>query len=346
MPVALRNVEINSLPLDTGMITFNQPYYLHALWIMPAVIAFLIFLRSYRRIGTDNMQIVGRMIMGYSPYIMYIKYSLFTTAFVLLVLALARPKVIRFVERPPAPVQTAVVFALDVSKSMLVTDIAPDRLTIAKKNISAVLSGLHGEQAGVVLFAGNANTYIPLTTDYKMLNNAISFASNNSVDKQGTSLSKALKTSAVMLLQKNIRVRYICLLSDGENLDSSFSAAADSARKAGIQLFALGVGTQHGEHILQRLDDGTESVKKDKSGKPVISRLHRENLVRIAGNNHYQALTNPAENAAAFLKSLHQTQGSTKQRTALEEEYFQLFLGLALLLVVVEALIPQSVNKT
>jgi len=333
------------------MIAFENPLYLQLCWLIPVILTGWVAIHKRQaklRIKLGDAQAIKKLVTGHVPFILYLKFSLLLLSLTLLIMAMARPKLITAVFSAAPLNQTSLVFALDVSKSMLVADVPPNRLALAKNTLVKIIKGLHGEQAGIVIFAGNANTYIPLTTEYKMIIDAIQYVSNNSIAKQGTSLGEALKTSSFLLYPKNIRIKVIAILSDGENLSDTFEATADSARNAGIKLFAFGAGTRTGGNISMQRRGGFTDIEKGKSGKPVVSRLNTQNLERICGadTGRYLTLANPADDASLFLNRLHTMQSNIKQKTSVQKDLFQLFLFGGLLLLVIEMLLPYHLKKT
>jgi len=263
--------------------------------------------------------------------------------FVALIIALANP-VSQIEKNIGADVsKTQIVFALDVSKSMLATDVMPSRLQQAQNFIQQTIKSLNGEQIGMVLFAGKASPYFPFITDYAYAASSTASASNNFVLRQGTSLNEALKISSSYFNLNNKDVKILCVLSDGESHTDGFEKLSDSLRKAGINLFAFGAGTASGATIPVLNPDGTETIEKDQSGANVLSHLNQASLLRITGNNtgNYFLLSDKENTKNAFINNLKKLETNTLQKEWTQKGNFQLFLVIGLFFLVLEIVIKQ-----
>jgi Ca-activated chloride channel family protein len=327
------------------MIEFGNPYYLYLLVILP-VLVFLYLKNSHKQVRIfsklGDKELVDKIVDSPQPFIRFFKTLLLTLAVISLVIALADPLVPGKQQSAAGTAKTQIVFALDVSKSMLARDVLPSRLGRAQSFILSALDNLNNnEQVAIVIFAGQADTYVPLTTDHNFIKNAIKSISNNLVLKQGTSIKRALKISSSVLNNKATEVRMICLMSDGETPETNLETYTDTIRKTGINVLALGLGTQTGSDIIEN-SDGNEIIKNDKSGRPIISHLHEENLLKIVKNKStdYFKLDDKASAIAFFTNHVKNFQQNTKTWIAVKKDYFQLFLLIALFLLAAEALIP------
>ena len=212
---------------------FEEPTYLLCAW---GLLALTLGFWLSRRAADRAIRPLGslppdRRAGTPSPRRLYnaLRYGLLLLAFAALVLALANPLRPRTRGAAPGPGPVELVFALDVSTSMLTADVLPDRLTVAKKFIDETTEGLRGEEVGVVVFAGNAQLALPLTADYDAVRAACRPLSPEDVPRQGTALAQAL-AHAALLFKSTRRTRIICLLSDGESHTPGHGAVADSLR--------------------------------------------------------------------------------------------------------------------
>lgn len=325
------------------MIGFSNPYYLYLLVMLPVLVFLYLkngkkWLKIYSKLGDSRL--VNKLVDSASAFVRYFKASLFILAFISLVVSLAGPFLAGKKQTSAGTAKTQIVFAIDVSKSMLAGDVLPSRLAHAQSFILSELDNLNNEQVAIVVFSGNAETYVPLTTDYGFVKNAVKNISNNLVLKQGTSITSALKISSSVLNDKNYDVRMICLLSDGETPELNLGTFADTIRRSGINILTLGLGTKEGANIVENRD-GNEVVKKDKNGTPIISHLHEENLLKIVNNQAgmYFKLDDKAAAIAFFTKNVKDLQQHTKTWVALNKAYFQLFLLFALVLLLADIFI-------
>ena len=328
------------------MMAFEEPAYLPCAWGLVALV--LGFLLS-RRVADRATRLPGtyplgkRELTGARRFYNTFRFGLLLLAFAALVLALANP------QRPQAqggavltqgPVE--LVFALDVSTSMLTADVLPDRLTLAKKFITETTRGLSGEEVGVIIFAGSAQLALPLTSDYDAVRAACLPLSPDLIPRQGTSLARAL-AHAALLFKTTRRTRIICLLSDGESHTRGHGEIADSLTKAGVMLFPVGVGTVRGDHILvTNKETGNSQIKKDQQNRPIVSRLEEESLKRIVRGYpaRYINLQNTPIGSALLLRTIHDLSLSNNSHGEEETGYFQWLLLLVFGLLLAEFLLP------
>jgi Ca-activated chloride channel homolog len=326
------------------MMNFENEIYLYLSGIIPLlVIAYIIHSRWQKKITRQlgNASLVDKLVIGSAVNVRFFKFVLLLVAFAALTLSLDNPYLRGKRQNELGLAQTEIVFVVDVSKSMLADDVTPNRLAKAQSFMLTVVNSLRGQQAGIVIFAGKANAYAPLTSDYNFIKSSIKSISNNLIVKQGTSLSDALKVSGYAFKNKTNDVKVLCLLSDGEDHQLNFEHVADSIRKTGINLFAFGVGTQAGGNIIEHNEAGIETIKKDKKGVPVISHLHEESLQRVTGSKagRYYNLLNKEAATAMFTKQLESLQRNITSSTFTKKYYFQLFLLIALILLIAEIFI-------
>lgn len=229
------------------MISFEQPAYLLLACVLLALI--LGYWWSHRAVRRAWQGAAGRP----DPNRHYRRPSwlpqlLRLLALGCLVLALATPQMHseQTSRQAPALGSPKIVFVVDVSNSMLATDVLPDRLSQAKRVVAEAVRNLSGEQVSLVVFAGNALLYMPLTTDYKVIERACSALSPSLVAHQGTSLAEALELAGQVLGANTGQARIMCVLSDGESHRSGYIPLADSLQQAGITVVSIGVGTAAG----------------------------------------------------------------------------------------------------
>lgn len=239
-----------------------------------------------------------------------------------------------------------IVVALDVSTSMMARDFKPNRMIRAKQEIRSIIDRLSGDRIGLVAFAGEAFIQSPLTLDYGAARMLLSVMDDRSVSIKGTSLSSAIETATRAFDQKQKKHKVLLLLTDGEDHEGGAVEAAEQARKAGVRIFAVGIGNPAGEPmpILDR--NGRQiGFKKDKSGEVVISKLDEATLREIAlatGGKYYHATAGELELDKIF------DEIATLEKKELEgtlvtryDDRFQWPLILAMLLIVGEFFLPE-----
>ncbi|MBI5548026.1 MAG: VWA domain-containing protein [Deltaproteobacteria bacterium] len=178
------------------------------------------------------------------------------------------------------------VVALDASSSMLARDIKPSRLERAKLELSSLLDRLRGDRVGIVVFAGDAFTQCPLTSDYAAAKMFLRAIESTSMPVQGTNIARALEESKGLLVdaERGAKARAIVLLTDGEDTaGSDVSEQLEGLKALGIKVITVGIGSLTGEPIPELDEHGTAvGWKKDSAGKTVMSRLDEAGLQSIA----------------------------------------------------------------
>lgn len=329
------------------MIGFAEKMYLHAGWLIPGLIfGYLLQVRVRnrwrRRLGEP--QVVRKLLSGESGYRNELKFGLIVAAYGAMVLALARPQLQAFREVPAGENTREIVFAVDVSNSMLAADVLPNRLIRARSLLGHLLESLPGHPVGLVVFAGKAYPYLPITEDHENARAAIKSITPELAGFQGSSLREALKISALLLQQKNGKPKTLCLISDGESHQRNFAHLADSLARSGVQLITIGVGSETGERVPVTNEAGLVQFKIKPDGQPVISRLQAENLKRLvqsAPGNYLQLQTNE-QVTTSFLQLLKEHDARPGTRKTVQKELYPHFILLAILLLVAEFLIPPA----
>ncbi|MCK4303492.1 MAG: VWA domain-containing protein, partial [Candidatus Eisenbacteria sp.] len=176
-----------------------------------------------------------------------------------------------------------VLIALDLSESMLAEDLKPNRLLRARHEIGGIIDRLRGDRIGLVAFAGAAFVQCPLTLDYAAARMFLEFMGPDLIPEPGTSLAEALRVSTRAFDSDGDEFKALILISDGEDHAGEVEEAAREARRAGVRVFSVGIGSASGEPIPVRDSEGSiEGYKKDKSGKIILTRLNDDSLRRIA----------------------------------------------------------------
>lgn len=247
-------------------------------------ILFLILLRwkkkVIRRIG--DKKLVTQLIDNFSSRRFVFKFILLLIAFSLGIIAmmnLQKPGVSDSSNRKGIDV----AIALDVSKSMLATDISPNRLERAKQFISKLMSEMPNDRIALILFAGKAYLQMPLTADHGAAKMFVSSASPDAVPQQGTVISDALKMSAKVFNSAERKFKAVVLISDGEDHNEEALQTAKDLAVQGVMINTIGIGSSEGTSLT---DPATGELKKDVDGTTVISKLNEESLKEIAGQTN------------------------------------------------------------
>lgn len=289
------------------------------------------------------------LIMKNAPYISFVRQGgkavLLLVALSFVTLALARLQFGTHMEMLTREGIDLVV-ALDVSNSMLARDMKPNRLEKARQEILGIIDRLQGDRIGLVAFAGEAFIQCPLTLDYGAAGFMLGAMDQQSVSVQGTSLSEAIGMASKAFEAQERKHKVLLLLTDGENHGQGVDEAAEEARKEGIKIFTVGIGSPAGEPIPIVDRNGNQvGFKKDEDGAVIVSRLDEAGLQKISlttGGKYYHATAGEMELDRIF------TEISKMEKKELEgslvtryDDRFQWPLALAILLLVGEFLIPE-----
>lgn len=278
------------------MISIGDPqYFWLAFLLIPIFGIFTYALRRKEKIMSKigNPVLVKRLISNFDPSKQKRKfYALF------LVLLLGVLAAVNFRKPTPESNNTLhgidIMIALDVSKSMLSTDIKPSRLAQAKKVIESLADDLGDNRLGLVEFAGQAQLQMPLTDDIGSINMYVHDANPSNIDLQGTEIGQALNicNKAFDNTQEK-KYKSIVLITDGEDYDSKTDNAIRDLISAGVVVYTVGIGTKDGSQII---DPETHEIKKDQNGNIVISKLNEDVLKKIASETkgQYWRLDNEA----------------------------------------------------
>lgn len=227
-----------------------------------------------------------------------------------------------------------VVFMLDVSNSMNAEDISPSRLTEGKNLMIQTMKKLKNDKVGVIIFAGQATSIMPLTTDYNSAETYISGVETNSIKIQGTDFLKAMQTAVDKFININKGSRKVILLSDGEDNEGNDNAAIKLANKEGIIVTSVGIGSDEGAPVPEYEFGQLMGYKSDMNGQTVISKRQTEALHKMAestggtyidGNNIDEA---PDKIVEALNKKASSTATLVKSQNA--THYYQYFLAVSI----------------
>lgn len=227
-----------------------------------------------------DLELVQRLSPERSVFKPILKLGVLLLALTALILGLVNPKIgtkMETVKREGIDI----VFAIDVSKSMLCEDVAPNRLDKSKQLVSQIINQLGNDRIGIVAYAGSSFPVLPITTDYSVAKMFLQSMNTDMVSSVGTSLDEAIKLSATYFDDKKTS-KLLILVSDGEDHSEGAEAAAEEANKLGIKIITIGVGTPNGGTIPLRRNGVMEGLKRDSNNEVVITKLNAESLTAIA----------------------------------------------------------------
>lgn len=323
------------------MYELDEPRYLYLLAAIPLLAVLFLFnlwwkRRKQREFG--NPELVKKLSTESSVFKPALKLAFVSLAIAGVVLALVNPKIGTRTEKVKRE-GVDIVFAIDVSKSMLAEDVAPSRLEKSKQIVSQIINSLGTDRIGIIGYAGSAYPVLPITTDYSVAKMFLQSMNTDMVSSQGTAISDAIHLASTYYDDPQTS-KLLILVSDGEDHGEDSEAAADEAQKKGIKILTVGVGTEKGGPIPLKENGRILGYKKDNAGETVITKLYPDALKTIAertkGGYVYGGTTREVtEYVKKALENIEKKEFESKE-VALYESQFQWFLGAAFLLLFVD----------
>ena len=240
------------------------------------------------------------------------------------------------------------IIALDVSNSMLAEDIEPNRLERSKRAISRLIDNMSNDKIGLIIFAGDAYTQLPITTDYQAAKIFLSAVNTDYVSKQGTAIGAAINLAINSFSPQFKGNRAIIVITDGENHEDDAVAAAKAAKDQNIFVHAIGLGLPQGAPI-PVFSNGQKSYRKDRNGEVVITKLDEAMLQQIAaaGGGVYVRANNSQIGLNTLFSEINKmTKAEVESQTYSEyEDQYQWFVAFALLMLLLDFVILERKNK-
>lgn len=330
------------------MFRFANPEFLYLLFILPVLLAVYVYAylqkrKAIKRLG--NPEILSQLMPEVSPKRQFLKFWFIFGAVAAIIFVIAGPQFgskLETVKRQGVEIMVC----LDVSNSMLAEDVSPNRLEKSKQILSKLTDGFTDDKVGLIVFAGDAFTQLPITSDYISAKMFLTSINPSMVSAQGTSIGAAINLAARSFTPNETSDKTIVLITDGENHEDDAIGAASAAAEKGIHVNIVGIGLPKGGPIPLQ---GTNNYMKDKDGNVVITMLNEQMCQEIAaaGKGMYVR----ADNTNSALKAL-QKEIDKMKKTELDskvyseyDEQFQLVAWIALFLLIVELLIFDRKNR-
>lgn len=330
------------------MFRFANPEFLYLLFILPVLLAVYVYAyfqkrKAIKRLG--NPEILSQLMPEVSPKRQFLKFWFIFGAVAAIIFVIAGPQFgskLETVKRQGVEIMVC----LDVSNSMLAEDVSPNRLEKSKQMLSKLTDGFTDDKVGLIVFAGDAFTQLPITSDYISAKMFLTSINPSMVSAQGTSIGAAINLAARSFTPNETSDKTIVLITDGENHEDDAIGAASAAAEKGIHVNIVGIGLPKGGPIPLQ---GTNNYMKDKDGNVVITMLNEQMCQEIAaaGKGMYVR----ADNTNSALKAL-QKEIDKMKKTELDskvyseyDEQFQLVAWIALFLLIIELLIFDRKNR-
>jgi Ca-activated chloride channel family protein len=326
------------------MMTFQHIGFLYFLFLLLIPVSLLFYSFFWRRkIQTKlgNSLLIAQFIKSFSTGLFFLKPFLILIALALLIISAANPRKIIQTETKSTGID--LMFVLDVSNSMLSADIKPTRLSAAKQLIKDLTKTLNFNRIGLIVFAGDALLQLPITPDTKAAEMYINQVGTDAIPEQGTSIGNALALCDKSLNLNEYKSKAVVFISDGEAHDDKAVMMAKQLHDHGVVVYCIGVGTSEGTVFKEA---GSTQYMKDEDGGTVISRLNEsllKNVASITGGNFF--LLNDQHVIITALKKEFSNFEKEHPDTSLTNQYYsyyQLFLFVAILFMIIEIIIPEK----
>jgi Ca-activated chloride channel family protein len=324
------------------MYELEEKIYLYCLAVLPVLALIFLFNLYWKRKKQrefGDVIMVRKLSPDKSVFKPVLKFVIVLLAMASLIFALVNPKIgtkIETVKREGIDI----VFAIDVSKSMLAEDVAPSRLEKSKQLVSQIINQLASDRIGIVAYAGSAFPVLPITTDYGVAKMYLQGMNPGMVSSQGTSLDEAIEMATGYFEKDSKTSKLIIMISDGEDHSEGAEDAAEEARKAGVKIITIGVGTEKGGPIPLKRNGVVESFQRDNENQIVVTKLNKSSLETIAkstkGGYVYGGSTKEVTDYIKHaLENIQKTEFESTQMADFESQ-FQWFLGIAFALLLID----------
>jgi len=325
---------------------FASHYYIYLIPVAIGVIAFFVWAAQARTLARQmfaQKELLKDLLGQVNLRMQKLKAALLLGTVLFCLFALARPQW-GFQWQEIQRKGLDILVAIDTSKSMLATDVKPDRLERSKLALRDLTTKLKSDRIGLIAFAGAAFLECPLTVDYNGFLLALEDISVNTIPKGGTSISSAIQEASKSYAGGMKKYKTLIIITDGEDHQGDAVKAAEAAKKEGITIYCIGIGTQEGDLVFVDNEEGKKEYLKDSSGNAVKSRLNEEVLQKIClttGGTYVRATSTEFGLELLYNEKLSKIEKSELETrmSKLYVDRFQWLLAIGLLLLLLEMFI-------
>ena len=312
------------------------------LLLVPIIIFLFVIVQVWKRHAQNKFahhQILKRLSPNKSHFKPILKLIMLCLAFTCLTIAMVNPKVGTKLETEKRQ-GVDIVFAVDVSKSMLAEDIAPNRIEKSKQLVTQIINNLASDRIGIIAYAGKAVPQLPITTDYAAAKMFLQSMNTDMLSSQGTAINEAIQLARTYFNDEEQTNRVLIIISDGEDHSDLSQDIAETAAEEGIKIFTIGVGSLKGAPIPIKQNGIVLNYKKDRSGETVVTKLNEETLRAIAeeANGQYINGLNTTEVVEAIrdiLNKMDKKEFEAKEFAEYKDQ-FQWFLLLGIFFIIID----------
>jgi Ca-activated chloride channel family protein len=339
------------VPRFVQNVNIERPWVLWGMLVLPLMMFFyIITIRTKNKnlLRFSDSHLLKYIVPDISSARSLLRYLASRMGMAAVILAIAGPQLGTSLEEVKTE-GVDVMIAVDVSNSMLAQDLSPNRMEVARRSLEQLIDRLKSDRLGIVVFAGDAYTQLPITSDHSAAKLFLNSLGPSAVGTQGTAIGAAIRRCQSGFDMENGSSKSIVVITDGENHEDDAEAAASEAAEAGIVVHTIGMGSTKGAPIPEMRGRTIAGFKKDKEGNTVVSKLNQGMLedIAAAGNGVFIRATNSRaviDPLVSELRGMDQIEAGTFQYAGYEDQ-FQIFLGIGCLLLLFSMVISENRTK-
>lgn len=333
------------------MYELEEKWYFYFLAVIPVMTLLFLYIQFWKRKKQrefGDLELIKKLSPERSVFKPVLKLIVVLLGITCLIIGLVNPKIgtkMETVKREGIDI----IFAVDVSKSMLAEDVAPSRLEKSKQLVSQIINNLGSDRIGIIAYSGSAFPVLPITTDYSVAKMFLQTMNPGMISAQGTSIDEAINLATTFIDKKDKTNKLLVIITDGEDHSDAATEAAEEAKKVGLKILTIGVGTEKGGAIPLKRNGVVESFQRDKDGEVVITKRNAEVLKAIAkasGGGYVDG--NSTKEVLSYLKNaldnIQKTEFESAQMADFKSQ-FQWFLGFGFFLLLLDVFLLEKRTK-
>ncbi len=333
------------------MYELEEKGYFYFLMVIPVMTLLFLYVQYWKRKKQKefgDIALIQKLSPEKSVFKPILKLVVVLLGLTCLIIGLVNPKIgtkMETVKREGIDV----IFAIDVSKSMLAEDVAPNRLEKGKQLVSQIINNLGNDRIGIIAYSGNAFPVLPITTDYSVAKMFLQGMNPSIISSQGTSIDQAITLASTFVDKKDKTNKLLIIITDGEDHSNETVDAAEEAKKLGIKIITVGVGSEKGGPIPIKKNGVVESFKRDQNNEVVITKRDAEvlkNIAKATGGGYVDGNSTKAvlDYVKHAMDNIQKTEFSSTQMADYKSQ-FQWFLGFGFFLLFVDVFLLEKKTK-